>query len=70
MPANELHIPFVYAGEVYAAAIVLPLVSALAVALRFRLRLTQKVRLGPDDWAILAALVSSPQCERSLQREC
>lgn len=65
MSNNELVIPFVYAGEVLAAAIVLPLICITTVGLRFWLRSVQDWRIGRDDWTILAALVS-PRCATSL----
>ena len=58
MSANEIVIPFVYAGEVFAAAVVVPLVAIVTVGLRFWLRASSKLRIGLDDWIGLAALVS------------
>ena len=60
MSANEIAIPFVYAGEVYAAAIVLPIVGIATIGLRLWLRSSGKARIGIDDWLALAALVSGP----------
>ena len=57
MSTNELIVPFVYAGKVYAAAIVLPIIAIVTVALRFWLRMTGKAGIGVDDWFTLAALV-------------
>ncbi|KAJ8126613.1 hypothetical protein O1611_g7028 [Lasiodiplodia mahajangana] len=50
---------FTYAtpGDIIAAAAALPAISIIVVALRFYTRLTQKVRLGLDDFFILPALV-------------
>lgn len=56
MSTNEIAIPFVYAGEVLAAAVVLPLVAIVSVGLRFWLRSLGKARIGLDDWITLAAL--------------
>ncbi|MCJ1275037.1 hypothetical protein MMC21_002837 [Puttea exsequens] len=56
MSANEIAIPFVYAGEVYAAAIVLPIVGIATIGLRLWLRSSGKARIGIDDWLALAAL--------------
>jgi hypothetical protein len=58
MSANELAIPFARAGNVLAAAIVLPVIAIMVVGLRFYLRVTTTAKLGADDWATLAALVS------------
>ena len=70
MSVNELAIPFVYVGEVLAAAIVLPVVAIIAVGLRFWLRSSGKAGIGLDDWITLAALVSL-QCKALQQsRRC
>ena len=42
----------------YAIAIVLPLLDAIAVGLRFYTRRRQNLPLQSDDWFILASLVS------------
>ena len=39
-------------------SIALPIISILAVLLRFESRRIKRVPLGADDWTILAALVS------------
>lgn len=54
-------------GEVIAAAAVLPFLGILLVALRFYSRIKYKSGLGPDDWLIVPAMVSSccarlPRC--------
>ncbi len=38
-------------------SIVFPIISIVAVLLRFEARRVNRVRLGSDDWTILAALV-------------
>ncbi|KAI0542845.1 hypothetical protein GGR58DRAFT_449823 [Xylaria digitata] len=50
---------FTYAtpGDIIAASAALPAISIIVVALRFYTRLTQKARLGLDDFFILPALV-------------
>lgn len=56
--SNELIIPFVYAGEVLSGAIILPIVGACIVSLRFYMRIQLKQKLGMDDWSIFVAWVS------------
>lgn len=68
MSTNDLSIPFVYAGEVYAAAIVLPLIAIATVSLRFFMRISGPARIGPDDWITLAALVSQRSSRSSSQK--
>lgn len=47
-------------GEVIAAAAVLPFLGIVLVALRFYSRMKYKAAgLGPDDWLIVPATVSS-----------
>ncbi|CAG8949335.1 hypothetical protein HYFRA_00004961 [Hymenoscyphus fraxineus] len=52
-------IPFIYVGpgEVMSAGIVLPLVCATVVGLRFYTRKSQKVALGLDDWLTIPSLI-------------
>ncbi|MCJ1308627.1 hypothetical protein MMC25_002280 [Agyrium rufum] len=56
MASNELKIPFVYAGEVVSAAVVLPLLGMTVVGLRFWQRSSKRHKIGVDDWMILLAL--------------
>ena len=56
---NDTGIPFVYPGEILAAAIALPLLGILAISLRFWVRKSNGLGLGADDWTILGALVST-----------
>jgi hypothetical protein len=46
-------------GEILAAAVLLPLVGGLLVALRIHTRLQQVKKLGVEDWLVLPALVSA-----------
>lgn len=46
---------------VLALSIALPIISVLAVILRFEARRVKRVYLGADDLAILAAQVRGPQ---------
>ncbi|KAI9646006.1 hypothetical protein NHQ30_005444 [Ciborinia camelliae] len=57
MSANELAIAFVGPGEVISAGIILPIIGIIVVGLRFWLRSYQKVKVGPDDYTILLALI-------------
>lgn len=58
MAVSELTIRFVSSGEVMAAGIVLPVVGAIVVSMRFWVRSRQKSTAGADDYTILLALVS------------
>ena len=46
-------------GEIIAAAVVLPLLGILALALRFFARFRRKNELGIDDWLLVPATVCS-----------
>lgn len=46
---------------ILALSIAFPIISVLAVILRFEARRVKRVHLGADDWTILAALVRGPQ---------
>ena len=48
---------YVNPGSVTACGVVFPILGAVAVALRFRMRHTRKIDLGADDWLCLPALV-------------
>lgn len=65
MAASELTIGFVSPGEVMAAGIVIPIVGAIVVGMRFWVRSSQKSTTGADDYTILLALVS---CWRTSSR--
>jgi hypothetical protein len=54
-------LPFAFAapGELMAAAIALPLVCLVLVALRFYTRRIQRQAIGIDDWMSVMALVCS-----------
>lgn len=57
MATNELSIRFVSVAEILSAAIALPVLGILLVALRFVARVSRKRQPGADDYLILAALV-------------
>ena len=48
---------YVNPGSVIACGILFPILGAIAVALRFRIRHLRKLALGADDWLCLPALV-------------
>ena len=54
---NDTGVPFVYPGEILGAAIVLPALGIILIALRFYVREAHGSGIQADDWAILAALV-------------
>lgn len=54
---TEAPFAFVSPGELLAAAIVLPLVCVVSVALRFYARRMQRYGLGVDDWMSAVATV-------------
>ena len=67
-PFSELRIPFVYAGEVMAAGIVIPIVAISVVASRFWLRSFKHIGVGVDDWFILASLVCPTESDCHLSK--
>jgi hypothetical protein len=58
MSTSELSIAFVYAGDVLAAAITLPVVGLIAVSIRLWMRRWDAAWARIDDWLIVGALVS------------
>lgn len=48
---------FFNAGEVTAAGVCFPIVGAILVAFRIRIRLMKMKRLGIEDWLVFPALV-------------
>jgi hypothetical protein len=55
---SVLFIGYPSPGDLYAAAIVLPIVGIAAISLRYYVRYTRRVALGADDWLLIPALVS------------
>ncbi|KAL8791017.1 MAG: hypothetical protein Q9195_006091 [Heterodermia aff. obscurata] len=58
MAVSDLSIGFVSPGEILAAGIVIPIVGAVVVGMRFWVRSSQRSTTGADDYTILLALVS------------
>ena len=48
---------YVNPGSVTAIGVLFPILGAVAVGLRFRIRRIRKTELGVDDWLCLPALV-------------
>ena len=55
---SPLFIDYATSDEIYAAAIVLPVLGIVLVLLRFYARIVQKAGIGIDDWLMIPALVS------------
>lgn len=57
--AGFIDLPFalVSPGHVWTAAVILPLVCTILVALRFYVRLLKKHTVGLDDWMSAVALI-------------
>jgi hypothetical protein len=61
--SSVIFIRYATPGEIVAAAVVLPLLGIIALALRFFARFQRKNGLGIDDWLLVPAAV----CWKSLQ---
>lgn len=55
--SSELSVPYATADEVYAAAIVLPVLGIVFLALRWQQRRHQREGIGIDDWLMIPSLV-------------
>ncbi|QKX62288.1 uncharacterized protein TRUGW13939_09447 [Talaromyces rugulosus] len=54
---SELSVPYATADDVYAAAIVLPVLGTVFLALRWQQRRNQREGIGIDDWLTVPSLV-------------
>lgn len=54
---KELGVAYPSPGEVYSAAIVLPILGILSLAIRWYQRSRQRNGVGIDDWLMLPSLV-------------
>jgi hypothetical protein len=63
---SELSVPYATADDVYAAAIVLPVLGIAFLALRWQQRRHQREGIGIDDWLMVPSLV----CELVALRLC
>lgn len=59
---------YVNPGSVIACGVVFPILGAIAVALRFKIRHSRKLTLGADDWLCLPALVGDATVDVPLLR--
>lgn len=57
MAYKALSIGYATTGDIITASTVLPILSIIAVALRFYVRFTRKNELGADDWLTIPGLV-------------
>ena len=66
--SSPINVSYITPGAVIVVAAVFPVLSIVAVGLRFYARWLQKIRLLADDWLLVPALVRTLHPRTSIER--